>query len=124
MAEQPHPARSVTRDELYPDGIIPPDVAEMEAQYGRFIQGSALELFDGRQIHLGRFERAWRMFCHNPHNDPERQDAALWVSYEMMECLQLMFMSCRDQSEELWHHIRQFNETQTLPPPPPPGMLG
>ena len=72
--------RGYTREDIYPDGQVPPWLHDVEAQHGTLLHSGAMAFPDGRQIHVSRFERIWRVTLTNPANPDGAREVDVWLT--------------------------------------------
>ena len=85
-----------TREQLAAMGIAPVWLPEAEEKFGLLQRHCALQLPDGREIHLSKFVRGWRWTLHNPANDPPHHEVDIWLTLEGMEASLMLTLICKE----------------------------
>ena len=87
-------------------------LAETEALHGPLVRHHALNLPDGRAIHLTLFAKAWRWTLQNPANSAGHQEVDIWLTHEALEATILLATLCKqaigEAPEAFYGHLETY----------------
>lgn len=104
-----------TREQLLTFLPDVPWLEEAEAKYGTLQRHCAMNLPDGRQIHVTAFAAGWRWTLMNPANEPPNHEVDIWLSPEGMEASLMLVCLCKSAMgatpETFYAHLEHYVES-------------
>lgn len=123
MAKQNSPAASIAFEEAKKLAVATreqylerlPQMAQMLAEQEKFggllLKCNSISFDDGRIVMVFKFERAFFLSFFNPKNPTETREHDLWLTYESMRALALLYSFLADESDSA--ALRSATQRQT-----------